>query len=724
MKNRLVEYVRHCLFEDESEIWHKLLNVILCAMLIGVVISLIICSIAGLSASGNVLMGCMILIILFGLWLSNGRNNPNLAAIIVTAAANMVCIPAMYVINGGMHSGMPIWQVVGLLFSWLVLKGKVGVIMFVLNFAAAISCIILELVHPEYIIPIGSETLIAVDIIQSMLVASVIIGIVFKYSNYLYEKQKEKLVKKEEDLNIAVEEAKRADNSKSDFLAHMSHEIRTPINAILGMDEMILRESRDNEISSYASNIQSAGNTLLSLVNDILDFSKIESGKMEIIPSEYHTMSLLNDCYNLIAMRAKSKNIDIIFKNDETLPTKIYGDEIRVRQIISNLLTNGVKYTEAGSVTLKMSWEKKERDIMLLIISVKDTGKGITKEGLEIIFDSFKRIEEKKNRNIEGTGLGLTITKQLVDLMGGTISVESEYGKGSEFKVAIPQIIVSEKPLGNFTQKYAFSAIESREYKESFKAPAGEILVVDDVYMNLEVTKGLLEKTLVKIDIADSGRKCLELTMHKKYHMIFMDHMMPDMDGIETMKALRKMKENPNVDTPVIVLTANAIKGAEEEYLAQGFAGYISKPVKSAELEKIVRRFLPEELIQYGESEEKPEQDSRPILERIDFLDVKKGMDNCAYSEELYEDILRTFVSDSMADKLEKLFNEENWENYRIQIHALKGTARTIGDQMLSDRAMNLETAAKQMDIEYIKHNHSKVLKAYKELLAKLEAVL
>ena len=453
------------LFDDDLEMWHKLLNLILMALLLGTFISLTICVIADMNPIGNLTMAVVLLVILFALWLSNGRKNPKLAAIFVTALTNFILMPILYVYNGGLHSGMPIWQLMGLLFSWLVLKGKIGVIMFILNYSVALGTIGFGMMFPEKIHPLGSDTLVAIDIAQSVFVATCIIGIIFKYNSYIYEKQRKHLMEQDMELRNAVEDAKKANQAKSDFLAHMSHEIRTPINSVLGMDEMILRETTEPEIAEYATNIQSAGHTLLSIINDILDFSKIESGKMEIIPSEYHMMSLLNDCYNLVAMRAKEKDIKIIFQNNESLPSKLYGDEVRIRQIILNLMTNGVKYTKEGSVKLSIDWERKNDDEMLLKISVTDTGSGISQENMNKLFKSFQRIEEKKNRNVEGTGLGLTITKQLIDLMNGTITVESEYGKGSTFYVEVPQAIVSEKPLGNFASKYVYNVTSGKEIK-------------------------------------------------------------------------------------------------------------------------------------------------------------------------------------------------------------------------------------------------------------------
>lgn len=392
---------------------------------------------------------------------------------------------------------------------------------------------------------------------------------------------------------IARAEALRASQAKSEFLANMSHEIRTPINAILGMNEMILREDISPEIQEYARNIQVSGDALLSIINDILDFSKIESGKMELTPVNYDPHKLIEACETLITPRIINKNLEFIIKYDPSIPKCLYGDEVRVRQILINLLTNAAKYTEEGTVTLFAEWNKISDDVGYLCFKVKDTGIGIKPENQKALFEAFQRVDEQKNRNIEGTGLGLSITNKLLSLMNGDISVSSEYGKGSEFIVDIPQKIVDGAPSGEYTKKVNSAKYE---YKEAFRAPEAHILAVDDYKMNLTVLKGLLKKTEVKLDLAMSGREAIELASKNPYHLILMDHMMPEMDGIETMKII-KSTPGPNSRTPVIMLTANAIQGVEEQYLSEGFEGYLTKPIDSKALEAELKKYIPDELI-------------------------------------------------------------------------------------------------------------------------------
>ncbi len=524
-------------------------------------------------------------------------------------------------------------------------------------------------------------------------------------------------------------EAEATKQAKEDFFARMSHEIRTPINAVLGMDEMILREDVSPEVEAYAMNIRTAGQSLLSLVNDILDSSKLEVGKVEIVPVEYDLLLLLNDCLNMVSMRAESKGLKLNVKNDFSVPRSLFGDEVRIRQILINILTNAIKYTREGSVELDVRWKKTAGDTMNLILKVSDTGIGISEEAIPKLFNSFERLDEKKNKYIEGTGLGLSITKQLIDLMNGEIQVESEVGLGSTFTVIIPQTIRGTASLGDFYKGVHTVSKTEEKYKEKFIAPDATVLVVDDVQMNIDVFRGLLKKTQMRIDSALSGEETLRLVQKKKYDIIFMDHLMPEMDGVETLAKMKEMS-HLNENTPVIALTANAGTGAEEEYKKYGFDDYMSKPVKGKNLEETVYKYLSDmQLIRAadakaaaGENEDGGMPDT--FLKKISFLDVKEAMTNFDGNEELLKSILESFRSDNMLYDLSKYFQERNWKEYVIRTHGLKSISRSIGAIDLSEKARLLEKAGKEENSAYIEENHAKMMAEYEKLLSRLSLVL
>lgn len=403
------------------------------------------------------------------------------------------------------------------------------------------------------------------------------------------------------ELEISKEEANVANRAKSDFLASMSHEIRTPINGVLGMDTMILNECKDPVILDYAENIRTAGNSLLSIINDILDLSKIESGKMELVKTDYELFSVINDSFHMMEMRAKEKGLSFTVENEPDVPAMLHGDEVRIRQIINNFLSNAVKYTEKGNVKLYIG-SKPHTDIdgekyVNLVIKVSDTGIGIKKEEIEKLFGTFQRLDTVKNRNIQGTGLGLKITKQLIELMDGKVEVLSTYGSGSTFIAEIPQKICGPSVLGLFSEKFSSVSQIRKDNGGGLLFDKAKVLVVDDVKMNILVFKGILKETKIGIDMALSGEECLQKIGKTKYDIIFMDHLMPDMDGIETLHKMQEDKTHMNADTPVIVLTANAIVGMKEQYLKEGFSGYLSKPVEQNSLIKLISEFLPEDKV-------------------------------------------------------------------------------------------------------------------------------
>lgn len=595
--DRTMQVLMERFLSDELTLDNRLSNLIMLCTWAGCIIAFVLSLFVnqGLATSITVLAGALIVTVC--LYISVWLRRPKLAAILVNLLINEVLFPVMFVACGGIRSGMICWFIVGLIFPFLVLEGKVCVIIFILSAVTQGSCFVLE-----YFGKIPSYPLIGIgwveDAVQSMILVGMVFGVIFKFQKYVFTKQNAELYKRELELEAAMKDLERASKAKSDFLANMSHEIRTPINAIMGMNEIILRESKDNNVAQNSMNIQSASENLLSIINDILDFSKIESGKMEIIPNDYMLSSLINDVYNVISLRAFNKGLDFKVTNNPNIPEKLHGDEFRIRQIVTNFLTNAVKYTPEGEVEFIVDYEKLDNNSINLIFTVKDTGSGISEEDKDKLFESFQRVDEYHNRNIEGTGLGLTITKNLVEHMDGKIEVQSTLGEGSSFTAIIPQEFYGDETIGEFAKRHdAYQKRQGTEYKELLHAPEARILVVDDMRINLTVVKGLLKKTEIKIDLALSGRKALDMMAKNKYDLVFLDHMMPEMDGIETLRLLRDSR-GINADTPVIALTANAIKGAEEEYLAEGFDSYLSKPVHGEDLEKMLLKYLPVDKIE------------------------------------------------------------------------------------------------------------------------------
>ena len=537
-------------------------------------------------------------------------------------------------------------------------------------------------------------------------------------------------------VEMKCEEATAAAEAKSSFLANMSHEIRTPINAVLGMNEMILREAQDEEIRGYAQNIQSAGTALLSLINDILDISKIESGKMELMPEKYQLGGLIYDILLVVQPRIEKKGLQLVLDVDENIPNELYGDEVRIRQIITNIMTNAVKYTEKGSVTLRVKMEKKDARHIILKVAVKDTGIGI-KESKEVLFASFQRGRDLRAHHIEGTGLGLSITQQLLEMMGSELDMESVYGKGSIFSFKLVQTVVSEESMGNLNELFSKRLMQEKKYQESFTAPDAHVLVVDNNAMNLKVVQSLLKQTQVQIDTAEDGAGCLEKCARNHYDLILMDHLMPNMDGIEAFHRLRADKQGINYKTPVIILTANAVAGMKQKYMEEGFNGFLSKPVQGPLLEKTLKQYLPEELVTLTEQEqaddaEEQEQARRQVLRqavddlRLADMDLDDALQ---YSSGLVTDVLdniKGYLTDSEAnrERIKKEYEAENWNDFKIHVHALKSTSRIVGAVHMAYLAEQMEKAAGSEDISYIIQNFEELIYEHEQLCLDLEHLL
>ena len=544
----------------------------------------------------------------------------------------LLLFPLSFFSAGGFYSGVPEWGVICFVYISLTLEGRRRVVFFLLTVAEIVACYYIAF---HALGDVAQHTLnhSFFDSVISVVMVGLLSSVLLLFLNRLYNAENEITQQQKKE----IEELNKAENN---FFSSMSHEIRTPINTIIGLNEIILREDISDEVAENARNIQGASKMLLSLINDILDISKIKSGKMEIVNVSYETGALFSEIVNMIWIKAKEKGLEFKLHVDPSIPSMLCGDEVRIKQILINLLNNAVKYTSEGSVTLSVRCERKSVNRVLVWYSVEDTGQGVKKENIPYIFDAFQRVDEEKNRHIEGTGLGLSIVQQLVKLMGGEISVNSVYTKGSKFIVSLEQDIVDDKELGTFTLATRTRAKSDGPYRQSFEAPDAHILVVDDNDMNLMVVTKLLAETKIQIDTASSGAECLRLTQIHHYDCILMDHMMPEMDGIECLHALREQPGGLCQDVPVVALTANAGSDNQLLYKKEGFSGYLAKPVGGALLEAAVLSVLPKKLVSLCEEA------GQPNLEK-DVL--------------IFEQVKRRFIlitTDSVCDLPETLLKE------------------------------------------------------------------
>ena len=529
--------------------------------------------------------------------------------------------------------------------------------------------------------------------------------------------------KREYEAKILMLEKAAADSAnkaKSDFLADMSHEIRTPINAVLGMNEMILRESNDENILEYSSNIKSSGDTLLSLINNILDFSKIEEGKMSLVIVDFEVAELINNLVNSISARAKSKGLEFIVDVDSSIPSRLVGDDVRISQVILNLLTNAVKYTEKGTVTLRVTNKGMKDGNACLRFDVIDTGIGIKDEDIDKLYKSFERIEEKRNRHIEGTGLGISIVCKLLSMMNSKLDVESKYAIGSVFGFDLALKVSDPEPIGRYEDRIKSSAL-SKDMEDHLYALGAKIVVTDDNDMNLKVAVNFLKIFGIKPVTCTSGQETIDKLREDKCDMLFLDHMMPKMDGVETLKILKD--EGLVKDTVVIALTANAVAGAEEQYLNAGFDSYLSKPVTVKDFEKALKTYLPKDVIS-GTSTVAKEADPGPSLEKARSLglNVDAGLAYACDEEDFYMELLTDYAksAEEKCSSLESFLENSDFENYEILIHSLKSSSKMIGADDLSDKAKDLQDAAGNKDMDFIRSHHDDFVKGYRKLASEV----
>ncbi|MBP1549860.1 MAG: response regulator [Oscillospiraceae bacterium] len=830
MHQRITDY-----FNEELDVRHRLLNLILIVVFVGGIISFVCSFIIGVGLISISIMGMLIISVLIFMWVANEKKRPELASLGLVSFANFIAFPIMYFTSGGINSGMPLWYLLGLIFSWLLLTGKACTIMNVLGIAAVTACVLAELYFPELVTTLETREKASWDNIQSIACVSCIFGCIFKYQTYIYEKKKKQL--------------ESASSAKSDFLANMSHEIRTPMNAIIGMCELILREQDVSEsVRDNCFNIQSSSRSLLSIINDILDFSKIESGKMELIEAEFNIASMLNDVINMTMTRKGDKKIEIMVHADPDIPCGLIGDEVRIRQIMINLMTNAIKFTDEGAVTLNVSFSRQDYGINLRI-AVEDSGIGITEENLEKLFNSFQQVDTKKNRTIEGTGLGLAISKRLVTKMGGFINVSSVYGEGSVFSFVIPMKVSDNKPfisvnspenlnaavyidfskfklvsierqymalmnemshqlhvkmqhtpefnklqemietnkmtncfIGKeeyiahkdyfidiskkvnvtivqdmlnsvqvpegikcvFKPFYTMSAAaalnnesivmnlsDRRGSSTSFSAPKARVLIVDDNVINLKVAVGLMRPYNMQIMTVDSGKAALTMLRSQDFDIVFMDHMMPEMDGVEATKLIREMEGDYYKKLPIIALTANAVNGVREMFIESGFNDFIAKPIELTALDRVLKTWLPHDYIMAPVSTDYGDNDRRKNNHKKEYnngklISVSKGMGYTGGIEDAYYEILEVYVRKGEEKRIQinTYAENEDWKNYVIEVHALKSTSLSIGAVELSELAKKLELAGKAGDYDTIVKENDALSGLYERVIAEGEKLV
>ena len=646
----------------------------------------------------------------------------------LTAGGFIFGLTALFFLDGGTLGGVPVFFILAVVATPCFLPTWESVIMVCLEISAYGANAIFAHYYPESIdaaLAVPSNTFLPILIVTGVLALFCIMY------TYAYRHQQSRLDK-------AIAEANSANEAKSSFLNNMSHEIRTPMNSILGMNEMILREEERPEIREYALVIQRSGRALLGIINDVLDFSKLQDKKMEIMPVRYDLSSLVNDLVSVAAEQAKKKSLTFTVNVDKNIPRILDGDEYHIRQVMMNILNNAIKYTERGGVTITIGYETLDTYNILLKCAVSDTGIGIKSEDIEEIFQPFEHVEASRKFSADGSGLGLPIVQKLLQLMDSELKVESVFHKGSTFSFNVKQAVIKWEPIGDYERAFSQAAAhQGKTFAQSFQAPNARVLVVDDADVNLLVFANLLKKTKIKIDTASSGLEMLQMVRMNHYNMIFLDHRMPGMDGIEAFHNMKKMTDGLNYNTPVVALTANAVLGARQLYIDEGFSDYISKPVDTVRLEQVLLEYLPADLIVRGDDMTDDKTTPAPVTEEISQpedesakyknipgIDYDAAVTNCG-TEDTFIQALEIFYNslDKKADEIEGFEREKDIKNYTIKVHALKSAARLVGALKLSEDAKYLEACGDKNDVAEIESKTPALLSLYRSYKPELAKV-
>ena len=587
MLNKII----HVFTDDKIEIKERLFRIILVVATVAVGLA-ILQGLTLVNADSLMMIYCIMFVaFVFALVLAFKYRYIELSSTILGVALVFVALPVIFLRGGGVNSGSGLWMCLGLFYIFIMFSGKKMYFFLITAVIIDICCYMISYHYPEHVVELATPFEKHFDSLFAVIIVGFTVGVVMKFQLGVFDKERQLTKEQQKELELVGK-------SKDAFFASMSHEIRTPINSIIGLNELILRENPTEQVQDYAKNIQNASKMLLSLVNDILDLSQLEIHKMVLVEKEYQVGQMLHEVVDMMQVRMEEKKLKFIVQVDKNIPTALYGDDRRIKQILLNILSNAVKYTDEGAVTFNCSFEPVDEEQVQLRISVADTGAGIRKEELEHLFDAFHRINSEKNQKIEGTGLGLSITRHLLELMNGEISVDSIYTQGSEFTVVIPQKVMDATAMGEFTT-ISYDKNAAMQYSRLFEAPDARVLVVDDDDLNLIITTKLLQETKMSIDTASSVEECLKKTSKRYYNVILMDYMLPEMNGGQLLREIRKQENGLCKESDVVLLSANVLADKQLEYQQLGFDGLLEKPVDAFHLEQEVLKHIPEELVEY-----------------------------------------------------------------------------------------------------------------------------
>ncbi|MDR2355669.1 MAG: response regulator [Clostridiales Family XIII bacterium] len=745
MMRTIREKLNHYLFSDDLPLQGRMLNLICAFGFCAVAIATLAHVFEDSSPYAIYIMFAMMAIIVIVTWLFNKYRRYEFGSFLAVLAFGDILFPLLFYVTGGSNGGMAAHFVLGITLCFMLVQGKRLVFLVILQIAVVFACYLTNVFHPEIFPPL-TDYQRYLDILQTILTSGLFIGFVLIFQMRIYRDEKKK--------------ATDAMKAKSEFLAGVSHEIRTPLNAIIGLGELEMRKDLPTDTLDNLAKMQNSGNTLLGIINDLLDISKIESGRFEMAPAEYDLPSMINDTVSLNIVRIGSKPIDFVLKLADDLPVRLFGDELRIKQILNNLLSNAFKYTREGKVTLSLEG-RRDGDAFWLICRISDTGIGIRKEDIGRLFTEYNKLDMTSNRHIEGTGLGLSICKNLVEMMGGRIEVESVYGEGSVFTADMRQRLVTDAVIDRATAENLKSFNYNLERNKRSKnliltqMPYGRVLVVDDVVTNLDVAKGILLPYGLTVDCVSSGREAVKLVRagNPRYDLIFMDHMMPEMDGIETVRIIREeIGTDYAQKVPIIALTANALAGNDDMFKAHGFQDFLSKPIdimkmdvalnawiKNAAREKAYREAsangdesgaaeaAPAQARAAGEAQNGAAQKPKKALteQGIEGLDIADALRRFGGKESIFITILRSFVN-SMPALLDRfgVCDADGLSDYTITVHGIKGSCRNIGAKALGDEAEALETAAKAGDLDKIRAGTDALIAGVRRLIADIDAAL